>query len=141
MRFRGLFVAGVAGVSFMNHVGTAASATAPAANAVTYDQGAMQGRMRQKFNDMQSVHEGMLLGDWVMMEKALVDVLELAKSSAWANIRTGGYHKASGRFYDAADDLLGAVRRKDANAATLPYLRLTTSCLECHQQVRSKLGR
>ncbi|MCX6107017.1 MAG: hypothetical protein NTY08_14420 [Proteobacteria bacterium] len=141
MKFRNLIAAGVAGMAFINHVSLAASATAPAANAVTYDQGAMQARMRQKFNDMQSVHEGMLLGDWVTMEKALMDLLELAKSSTWANIRTGGYHRASGRFYEAAEDLLDAVKRKDGNAATLPYLRLTTSCLECHQQVRTKIGR
>ena len=103
----------------------------------TYDRKNVQILMRQKLEHMKNVVEGMSSEDYAMVNKNLDAMEKIAQTATWKMIRTDDYQRYSRYFQDAIGDLKKALEKEDKTLAAMPYMRLSMSCIECHDAVRS----
>jgi hypothetical protein len=84
--------------------------------------------MRDKMELAQKVLEGLALEDFAMTQEA-----------PWQAFENPDYAQHSATFRRQADALVRAAKDKNLDGATLAYVRLTMSCVDCHKFVRGKL--
>lgn len=105
----------------------------------TYDQPAFRKLMNEKLEYMQKIHAAMARDKYDEVAELLSGLSEVAQSATWKMIRTDGYFRDSSRFQAALQDLSDSAKRRNSQEMILPYLRLTSACLECHIHVRSRI--
>src|SRR5579864_6130285 len=92
--------------------------------------------MRKKLDSARSVLEGLALEDFRLIAKGAGE-LKAASTTAEFNVINDGYYNAyAAKFRRTTDKMEKAAREKDLDAATLAYLDMTLSCVECHKYVR-----
>lgn len=93
--------------------------------------------MQAKLSHAQAVLDGLATEDYDKLAKSGQAISLLSQASQWQVIQTPEYVRRSAEFRRDADAITQAGRDKDLNAATLAYLKMTLSCVECHKYVRS----
>jgi hypothetical protein len=96
--------------------------------------------MRQKLGFAKDVLEGLALEQFAMIEKGGKALKRLSEAAEWevATIPNfTDYVAMTTEFQRYADDLVKQAKQKNIDGATLAYLKLTTSCVQCHKYVRS----
>ncbi len=92
--------------------------------------------MRKKLDSAQNVLEGLTLEDFRLIAKGAGE-LKAASTSAEFNVINDGYYNAyAARFRRTTEKMEKAAREKNLDLATLAYLDMTLSCVECHKYVR-----
>jgi cytochrome c556 len=61
----------------------------------------------------------------------------ISRAAGWHVIDNDDYRSRSKRFQQISSRLLDSAKKKNQGVVTLQYLQLTTSCIECHQYMRS----
>lgn len=94
--------------------------------------------MRDKLQLSQHILEGLTTEkyDWI-----LTDATKLSaklKDPGWRVLENPEYEQQSAAFRATVDALVKAARDRNLDAATLAYVRMTMSCVECHKFVRGK---
>jgi hypothetical protein len=95
--------------------------------------------MRQKLGFAKDALEGLALEQFAMIEKSGKALKRLSEAAEW-EVGTipdfTDYVAMTTEFQRYADDLVKQAKQKNIDGATLAYLKLTTSCVQCHKFVR-----
>jgi cytochrome c556 len=95
--------------------------------------------MRDKLELSQRVLEGLATEDYDLMIAKGARLSAMSKEADWRVFENPDYDQQSATFRGHVDTLVKAAREKNLDAATLAYVRVTMSCVDCHKLVRGKL--
>ena len=95
--------------------------------------------MREKLGHSQKVLEALALEDFFTLEQRSKKLSAMTQEAGWQAFQNPDYAQHSATFRQHANSLTKAAQDKDLDAATLAYVRLTMSCVDCHKHVRGKL--
>ncbi len=96
--------------------------------------------MRTKLEAAQKILEGLTLEDYTLITKGAKALRAMSQASEWevpTIPNADEYVVYTGEFQRLTDELSRKAKDKNIDGATLAYLRLTTSCVNCHKYVRS----
>jgi len=95
--------------------------------------------MRDKLEFSQSVLGGVVIEDWDLVIAKGTKLSAMTQEADWRVFENPNYEAQSKAFRQQVDSLVKAAKKKDLDAATLAYVRMTMSCVDCHKTVRGKL--
>jgi hypothetical protein len=95
--------------------------------------------MRDKLENSQKILEGLALEDFNLISAKARKLSAMSQEASWQVFDNPDYVQYSAEFRKAVDGLARASERKNIDAATLAYVKVTMSCVECHKFVRGKL--
>ena len=95
--------------------------------------------MRDKLELSQRVLEGIVTEDYDLIIARGTKLSAMTKEADWRLFENPNYEQQSVTFRRQVDSLVKAAKNKDSDAATLAYVRMTMSCVDCHKLVRGKL--
>ena len=95
--------------------------------------------MRKKLESSQSVLEGLALEDFDLIAKGAKDLKTTSAAAEFMVIRDPIYTEYATDFRRVVDKLAKAAKEKRIDGATLAYMDMTMSCVECHKYVRNVL--
>ena len=94
--------------------------------------------MRQKLSHSQAVLEGIALEDYDLVLQNATRLVALSQDASWRVFDGSEYAEHSANFRRNAEALSKAANMASVDGATLAYVRMTMSCVECHKYVRSR---
>ncbi len=94
--------------------------------------------MRQKLDHAQRVLEGISLEDFELIAKNAGKLSAMSREAGWRAFDSPEYVRLSDNFRRDVDALNKAAADRSLDGATLAYVRMTMSCVECHKFVRGK---
>jgi hypothetical protein len=92
--------------------------------------------MKEKLFASQNILAGMTKGDFDIIGKNANSMLIVEYLEKWFRADIPGYRAQLTDFEHANQALVVAARQKNLDAATVAYLQLTISCVNCHKLVR-----
>jgi hypothetical protein len=92
--------------------------------------------MKQKLVASQNILAGLTKPDYEAIEKNAQSMLAVGYLEKWIRADTPGYQQQMKGFEYANKSLARAAREKNLDAATLAYVELTLSCVQCHRVIR-----
>ncbi len=92
--------------------------------------------MRKKLEASGQILEGLTCEDSEMLIKGANILVEMSASEKWQVQHDVMYRQFSGEFQRSANNLLGAAKTQNFDAAALLWIDTTMKCLECHKFVR-----
>ncbi len=95
--------------------------------------------MRDKLELSQRILEGVALEDYELIVTKATRLSAMSKETRWQAFQNPDDERYSAEFRRNVDALAKAARDKNLDGATLAYVRVTMSCVECHKFVRGKL--
>ena len=95
--------------------------------------------MRDKLELSQKVLEGLATEDFDLIAAKATRLSAMSKEADWRVFENPDYDQQSILFRRQVDALTRAAKDKNLDAATLAYVRITMSCVDCHKLVRGKL--
>lgn len=95
--------------------------------------------MRDKLELSQKVLEGVTTEDWDLVISKGTKLSAMTQEADWRVFENPDYDAQSRAFRQYVDSIVKAAKKKDLDAATLAYVRMTMSCVDCHKAVRGKL--
>lgn len=98
--------------------------------------------MRDKLVQMNRVLEGITLGDFDQVEKSARTLGMISKATSWHIVeQTPRYKRLSKNFQEQSADLERHAQEKDEEAAALDLVRMSITCTNCHQHMRTEAPR
>ncbi|MFM1769064.1 MAG: hypothetical protein RJA22_1593 [Verrucomicrobiota bacterium] len=94
--------------------------------------------MREKLGLTQKVLEGITLEDFALVEGRARRLAAMSLEPPWQVMDNPDYTQHSLTYRRQAEALARAAAERNLDAATLAYVRLTMSCVDCHKFVRGK---
>lgn len=95
--------------------------------------------MRDKLELSQRVLEGLANEDYDLIIAKGTKLSAMSRDADWRVFENPNYDQQSAIFRRHVDSLVKAAKDKNLDAATLAYVRVTMSCVDCHKLVRGKL--
>jgi cytochrome c556 len=95
--------------------------------------------MRDKLELSQRVLEGVTTEDYDLIVSKGTRLSAMTKEADWRLFENSDYDQQSLLFRRQVDALVKSAKDKNLDAATLAYVRMTMSCVDCHKLVRGKL--
>ena len=95
--------------------------------------------MRDKLELSQRVLEGIATEDYDLIIAKGTRLSAMTKEADWRLFENPDYAQQSLAFRRQVDALVKAGKDKNLEGATLAYVRMTMSCVDCHKLVRGKL--
>jgi hypothetical protein len=95
--------------------------------------------MRDKLELSQKVLEGVAIEDWDLVIAKGTKLSAMTQEADWRVFENPNYDAQSKAFRQHVDSLVKAAKKKDLDAATLAYVRMTMSCVDCHKAVRGRI--
>ena len=95
--------------------------------------------MRDKLELSQKVLEGIATEDYDLIIAKGTKLSAMSRDSSWQMFENPDYDQQSTIFRRHVNSLIKAAKDKNLDAATLAYVRMTMSCVDCHKLVRGKL--
>jgi hypothetical protein len=95
--------------------------------------------MRQKLDFSKQALEGLALEQFGLIEKNAKALRRLSEAAEWevpTIPNATDYVALTTEFQRNADELAREARQRNIDAATLAYLKLTMTCVQCHKYVR-----
>ncbi len=96
--------------------------------------------MRAKLELSQQILQGLALEDYDLIAAKAKRLSGLSQEVGWRVFENPDYEQQSVLFRRHVDALVRAAKDKNLDAATLAYVRMTMSCVDCHKLVRGKLA-
>ncbi len=97
---------------------------------------APQDLMKLKLESAQLTLEALALEDFPAMARHAQRLHLISQEASWNVIQTKQYQLYSAEFRRTAQRIVNAAERKNLDAASLAYVQLTLSCIECHKHLR-----
>lgn len=102
-------------------------------------QGSRAAFMRQKLELSKNLLEGLTVENYDQIEKSARALKKLSLAAEWEvptipNVED--YLPLTNEFQRFCDEIAKSAKKKNIDAATLGYVRLTTNCVHCHKYVR-----
>jgi hypothetical protein len=95
--------------------------------------------MREKLQHAQKLLEALALEDFDAIRTRAEKLSEMTRGAKWQAFQNPDYVEFSSAFRRQADTIAKAARDKNLDAATLGYMRMTGSCMDCHKFVRGNI--
>ena len=95
--------------------------------------------MRDKLELSQRVLEGLATEDYNLIIAKGTRLSAMSKEADWRVFENPDYDQQSVFFRRHVDSMVKAAKDQNLAAATLAYVRVTMSCVDCHKLVRGKL--
>jgi len=95
--------------------------------------------MREKLEHAQKVLEAIALEDFDTIGARAQKLSAMSQAAKWQAFQNPDYAQYSVAFRRTVDSIAKSARDKNLDGATLGYVRMTMSCVECHKFVRGKL--
>jgi len=95
--------------------------------------------MRDKLELAQRALEGLATEDYDLIVAKATRLGAMSKEADWRVFENPDYDQQSVIFRRHVNSLVKAAQDKNLDAATLAYVRVTMSCVDCHKLVRGKL--
>lgn len=95
--------------------------------------------MREKLDFSKKILEGLTVENFDLISTNAKALRKLSQASEWevpTIPNANEYVVFTGEFQRLCDELVVKSREKNIDGATLVYLRLTMSCVNCHKYVR-----
>jgi hypothetical protein len=92
--------------------------------------------MKQKLVASQNLLAGLTMADYPAIEKNAQSMIAVGYLEKWIRADTPEYQTMLRDFLYANKSLTLAAREKNLDGATVAYLQLTLSCVNCHKVVR-----
>lgn len=96
--------------------------------------------MKLKLESAQLTLEGLALEDYEAIGQHGQRLHLISQETGWNVLQTKQYQLYSAEFRRTAMRIVNAAKRKNLDAASLAYVQLTLSCIECHKHVRQHEG-
>jgi hypothetical protein len=96
--------------------------------------------MRRKLDYAKNVIEGLALEDFPLIAKNARSLRAMSRAAEWEVPMipdVESYLAYSTEFQRVTDDMIRKAEARNLDGATLDYVRMTTSCVNCHKYVRS----
>jgi hypothetical protein len=99
--------------------------------------------MRLKLTYAQGVLEGLALEKMDLVAANAKDLKEMSAAAQWEVPTVPGaqYNEYTAEFQRIANDLGVKAKAGNLDGATMAYMRLTMSCVECHKAVRGAMAK
>ena len=94
--------------------------------------------MREKLEHSQKVLEGIAVEDYRLILVHSQKLSAMSQNAEWKMFQNPEYVELSASFRRNADTLTQAAKEKNLDQATVAYLGMTMSCVECHKFVRGR---
>ena len=98
----------------------------------------MQAFMKVKLTQAQGMLEGLAVEDFDQIEKNAAAMFLLTKAEQWNASKDPRFIQHSKEFERVTTQLAKYAKDKNLDGASLMYVQLTLSCIECHRFVRDK---
>ena len=95
--------------------------------------------MREKLGHSQKALEALALEDFDTLAQQSKKLSAMTQEATWEVFQNPDYAQHSATFRRHANALTKAAQDKNLDAATLAYVRLTMSCVDCHKFVRGRV--
>lgn len=95
--------------------------------------------MRDKLELAQGILEGLSVENYDLIISRSQKLSAMSQEADWKVFENPDYEQQSLAFRRNVDALTKAAKNKNLDGATLAYVRVTMSCVECHKYVRGKL--
>jgi hypothetical protein len=95
--------------------------------------------MRQKLDFSKDALEGLSLEQYASIERSAKALKKLSEAAEWevpTIPNATDYVVLTTEFQRSCDDLLKQAKARNIDGATLAYLKLTMTCVQCHKFVR-----
>ena len=100
---------------------------------------AMKEFMRDKLELAQGILEGLSVENYDLITSRAQRLSAMSQQADWKVFENPDYEQQSFAFRRNVDSLTKAAKNKNLDGATLAYVRVTMSCIECHKYVRGRL--
>jgi len=100
---------------------------------------ALKAFMRKKLESSQSVLEGLAVEDFELIAKGAKQLRATSAAAEFMVVNDPIYAQEAADFGKIIDKLAKAAKEKRLDGATLAYVDMTMSCVECHKYVRGVL--
>ena len=100
---------------------------------------AMKKFMRDKLELAQEILEGLSVENYDLITSRAQRLSAMSQQADWKVFENPDYEQQSLAFRRNVDSLTKAAKNKNLDGATLAYVRVTMSCIECHKYVRGRL--
>jgi len=100
---------------------------------------AMKAFMRKKLEASQSIIEGLALEDFDLIATGARQLKTTAAAAEFLVIHDPLYTEYADEFRRIVDKMEKAAKEKRIDGATLAYMDMTMSCVECHKYSRNVL--
>jgi cytochrome c556 len=101
------------------------------------DDEAMQKFMARKLVAAQKTLEAVAKDDFDQVRKSTSEMIELSRHEAWERMASPRFVQDTVDFVSAAEFLSRMAEAKDAEGTSLGFVRLTMTCTNCHQHMRT----
>jgi hypothetical protein len=101
------------------------------------DEKTMEKFMTRKLAAAQRALEGVSRDDHALIQKATAEMIELSRQAAWEQMASYRFVQDTTDFVAAAEFLSRMADAKDAEGTSLGFMRLTMTCTNCHNHVRT----
>lgn len=95
--------------------------------------------MRDKLELAQGILEGLTVENYDLIVSRAQKLSAMSQEVDWKVFENPDYEQQSMAFRRNVDALTKAAKSKNLDGATLAYVRVTMSCVECHKFVRGRL--
>ena len=92
--------------------------------------------MEAKLLYSKALFEGIVTEDYKQVEDNAKKLHALSQSADWRIRQTTEYQRFTREFARQAKSIEKAAKSKNVDAATLGYLQMTMSCVNCHRQMK-----
>jgi hypothetical protein len=89
--------------------------------------------MRAKLDHSQNILEAVVTSNWQLLDRESREMARVIHDPAWQSLITPGLSRYSEAFLRATDDVTEAAERHDLERASLAFISLSTSCVNCHR--------
>lgn len=89
--------------------------------------------MRSKLEHSQRVMEAVVTSNWELLDRESRDLALVVREPAWQELTMPEFVRQSEAFVRATSDLTEAARLRDLDRASLGFISLSTSCVNCHR--------
>ncbi|QGQ25215.1 hypothetical protein F1728_22110 [Gimesia benthica] len=95
--------------------------------------------MHEKLTSSQLVLEGLMIEDYEKMQKGAKRMIEMSNATEWQVVEGPIFARQSEEFRSAAKQVIKFAKEKNIDGASLSYLHLTMTCINCHKKVNKVL--
>ncbi len=104
------------------------------------EQGEPSYWMKKKLQYSEQILAGLAREDFEQIRTSAKAMNALSQIEKWVHLSRPDYRTLLSIFRDANENLIAEADQEDLDGATLAYMQLTLSCVNCHKIVRNPQG-
>lgn len=94
--------------------------------------------MKRKLKHSQDILEGLAIEDFAKIRASAKELVAISQETQWKAIQAPQYATLAAEFRAAVAKLDSMAEAKNLDGATLGFVKVTLSCVDCHKLVRDQ---